>query len=76
MPQTEPYHFHFYSDTPVIGVIRQKLSILHSTLPISIIASSDDDGISFIEEIVNICCALCNCCNSVAPFSGVARKKN
>jgi len=39
----------------VIGVIRQKLSILHSTLPICIMASSDDDGISFIDKIVTIC---------------------
>jgi len=46
----------------VIGVIRQKFSMLHSILPISIIASSDDDGVSFINKIVTICC---NCCNSV-----------
>ena len=55
-------------DERIIGVIRQKFSILHSTLQISIIASSDDDGISFIDKIVIICCALCNCCNSVIPF--------
>jgi len=52
----------------LIGVIRQKFSLLHSTLPISIIASSEDDGVSFIDKIVTICCALCNCHNSVVPF--------
>ena len=52
----------------VIGVIRQKFSILHATIPISIIASTDDDGVSFIDKIVTVCCALCNCCDSVVPF--------
>jgi len=52
----------------LIGVIRQKFSLLLSTLLISIIASSDDDGVSFIDKIVTICCALCNCCDSIVPF--------
>ena len=42
----------------VIGVLRQKFSILHATLPISIVVSSDDDGVSFIDRIA-IDCFLC-----------------
>ena len=42
----------------IIGVVRQKFSILHSTLPISIIVRSDDDGVSFIDKIITTCCAL------------------
>ena len=49
----------------VIGVVRQKFSILHSTLPINVIASSDDNDASFVDKIVAVCCALCNCCDSV-----------
>jgi len=52
----------------VIGVVRQKFSILHATLPINVVASCDDDGVSFVDKIVTICCALCNCCDSVVPF--------
>ena len=52
----------------VIGVIRQKFSILHLTLLVNIIASSDDNDVSFVDKIVTVCCALCNCCDSVVPF--------
>ena len=52
----------------VIGVIRQKFSILHSTLPVNIVTSSDDNNVSFVDKIVTVCCALCNCCDSVVPF--------
>ena len=52
----------------VIGMIRQKYTILHSTLPINMITSSDDNNVAFVDKIVTVCCALCNCCDSVAPF--------
>ena len=52
----------------VIGVIRQKFSILHSTLPVNIVTSSDDNNVSFVDKIVTVCCALCNWCDSVVPF--------
>ena len=45
----------------VIGLVRQKYSILQSTVSINMI-KSNDDGISPIDKIVVICCALCNCC--------------
>jgi len=60
------YHMYVYM-LKVIGIIRQKFSILHATLPISIVASSDG-GVSFIDKIVTVGCALCNCCDSVVLF--------
>ena len=52
----------------VIGLIRQKFTILHSTLPINMLTSRDDNVVAFIDKIVTVFCALCNCCDSVAPF--------
>lgn len=46
----------------VIGVVRQKYTILQSTLPVNFIMCSDTEDISAIDKVVTICCALCNCC--------------
>jgi len=51
----------------VIGLVRQKYSILQSTLSIYML-KGDEEGVSPIDKIVVICCALCNCCDSVVPF--------
>ena len=51
----------------VIGLLRQKYTLLESTLPISMIMS-DNNKYSLIDKIVTVCCALCNCCESVVPF--------
>ena len=34
----------------VIGMIRQKYTILHSTLPINMITSSDDNNVAFVRR--------------------------
>ena len=52
----------------VIGLGRQKYTILQSTLPINIIKTSEEESMSNLDKIVIICCALCNCCDSVVPF--------
>ena len=52
----------------VIGTIRQKFTILHSTLPLNMITSVDDNNVAFVDKTVTVCCALCNCCDSVVPF--------
>lgn len=52
----------------VIGVVRQKYTILQSTLPINSIMCSDTEEDSVIDKVVTVCCALCNCCNSVVSF--------
>ena len=52
----------------VIGVIRQRYTILESTLPINMIMCDEEDDFSIIDKIVTVCCALCNCCDSVVNF--------
>ena len=49
----------------VIGVLRQKYTFLESTLPINMIMCDDGAEFSLIDKVVTVCCALCNCCDSV-----------
>lgn len=50
----------------VIGVLKQKYTILQGTLPISVVMDSDDTQFT-IDKIVRVCCALVNLCPSVVP---------
>ena len=50
----------------VIGVLKQKYSVLESTIPINFIMTDEDT--SMIDKIATVCSALCNCCESVIPF--------
>ncbi len=50
----------------VIGVLKQKYTILQGILPISVIADKDDQETS-IDKLVRVCCALVNVCPSVVP---------
>ena len=52
----------------VIGVIQQKYTILESRLPINMIMCDEGEDCSIIDKIVTVCCALCNCCESVVSF--------
>lgn len=52
----------------VIGVLRQKYTILQSNLPINMIMCHDTTETSMIDKIVVICCALCNFCDPVVPL--------
>lgn len=53
----------------VIGMLRQKYTILSSTLPIAFLMHNDQDkSYAFIDMVVTVCCALCNCCESVIQF--------
>ena len=52
----------------VIGVVRQKYTILQSTLPINSIMCSELHEDSVIDKVVTVCCALCNLCTSVVSF--------
>lgn len=52
----------------VIGVLKQKYTILESILPINMIMCDDSTSLSKIDKIVVICSALCNCCETVVPF--------
>ena len=51
----------------IIGVLRQKFTILQSTLPINMITSACEGDCSMIDKIVTVCSSLCNCCESVVP---------
>ncbi len=52
----------------VIGNVRQKFSILRSTLPIQFVTKREDEC-PIIDQIVRICCCLCNVCDSIVPFN-------
>ena len=52
----------------VIGLVRRKYKILQSILPTDYLANKDDNGITVIDKIALVCCALCNVCDSVVPF--------
>ena len=53
----------------IIGMVRQKYTILQSTLPISMIMCNNNKGISSIDKAVAICCGLCNHCQSMVSFN-------
>ena len=53
----------------VIGLLRQKYTILQSTLHITLLKHDTDEKESMIDRIVSVCCALCNCCKSVVPLN-------
>ena len=50
----------------VIGVLKQKYTILQSTLPINFIANRDQEAAT-IDKLVRVCCALVNLSPSVVP---------
>lgn len=51
----------------VIGSLRQKYTILQSTLPIDYVMGSDG-RITTLDKIATVCCGLTNMCPSVVPF--------
>ena len=52
----------------VIGVLRQKYTILQSTLSIKTIMCDKETNTSLIDKIVVVCSALCNFCESVVSL--------
>jgi hypothetical protein len=53
----------------VIGLVRQKYTILAGSLPIDFVSRSASHDVPLIDRIVRVCCSLCNLCESVIPFS-------
>ena len=52
----------------VIGVLKQKFTILEGTIPITLLKDHQaDQTIPTIDKIVKVCCALVNLCPSVVP---------
>ena len=55
----------------VIGLLRQKYTVLQSILPIDYLLCSDKEGnrcCPMVDRLIRVCCALINLCPSVVPF--------
>jgi len=52
----------------VIGLVRNKYTILQDTLPIDFLQSNAGKD-PLVDEIVTVCCSLTNLCESVVPFN-------
>ena len=53
----------------VIGVLKQKYTILKSHVPINFMERLEGEPHILIDHIVTVCSALCNCCESVVNFN-------
>ena len=51
----------------VIGLVRNKYTILQSTIPISLCQTATPGELTSLDKMVRVCCALCNICQSVVP---------
>jgi len=52
----------------VIGCVRQKYTILQSTVPINFVMKTANEDVPILDRIVRVCCALNNLCDLVVPF--------
>ena len=52
----------------VIGFLRQKYTILQSTLPTSYLMCNSGDTVPLIDWIIRVCSALVNLCPPIIPF--------
>ena len=52
----------------VIGMVRQKYSILRDTIPIDFVIKRAGEDVPLIDQIVCVCCALTNVCNPIVPI--------
>ncbi|XP_052400897.1 uncharacterized protein LOC127948482 [Carassius gibelio] len=49
----------------IIGSLRSKYTLIHNTIPISLLLPSKDEEFTLLDKIVNVCCILVNMCPSV-----------
>ena len=47
---------------------KKEIQILQSILPTDYLANKDENGLTVVDKIALVCCALSNVCNSVVPF--------
>ena len=52
----------------VIGLLRQKYTMLQSTIPINLLITKTGQENPVLDKIVTVACALTNLCQSVVPF--------
>ena len=51
----------------VIGLVRNKYTILQTTIPLTLCQAASHEQPTSIDKMVTVCCALCNICPSVIP---------
>ena len=51
----------------VIGLLKNKYTILQGTLPITLLKHKDDTDYAFLDQMLTVCCALINLSPSVVP---------
>ena len=51
----------------LIGIIRNKYSLLSATQPIDYVINEDENTVPTLDKIVHVCCGLINLCDSVIP---------
>ena len=52
----------------VIGLLRNKYTIMSDTMPVDFLLPNNEDDIPTVNKIANVCCSLTNMCESVIPF--------
>ena len=52
----------------VIGLVRQKYTVLQGTLSIDYLSNRSGEDSPLIDRIAHVCCALCKVCDSIVPF--------
>ena len=52
----------------VIGILRQKYTILQSTLPTDFLMCTQENPVPLIDRIVRVCSGLVNLCPPIVPF--------
>lgn len=52
----------------VIGVVRQKFQIRKGNIPLHYVMSPDEEGMTTLDKIAVVCCALTNTCQPVVSF--------
>ena len=51
----------------IIGLLKNKYTILQGTLPVTLIKHRDDIDFAFIDQLLTVCCALINLSPGVVP---------
>ena len=54
----------------VIGLLKNKYTILQSTLPVCLLKVKSDTYCAFIDRMLLVCAALINFCPTVVPLTG------
>ena len=53
----------------VIGVVRQKYTILNGPLPVEFLMCREGENLTPIDKIGTVCCACVDLCDSVVDFN-------